>query len=365
MSEIKVSKLTSRAGTGAPDFSQGVKISGTASTLLAPTRTESATEPESPSNGDTWYDTDNDTYDVYINDEWKRFIGEGSGGAVWYGDRGVIAGGVLNNGNRVSDIRYFDITTTGNTTDFGDLTQGRLAASTSGDGTYATFTGGNISSNTNIIDYITVATVGNATDFGDMRIAGRNGPQGIGDGTYGIFSGNYANTNNIDYITIAVPSNSTAFGDLTVKRDYSAGHSDGTSGFICGGNTQSNIIEYITIATTGNGTDFGDLTQGRTTTGGGDLTRAVIGGGETTVNVNTIDYFATATAGNATDFGDMTLARRYMASTTNFTRVVWAGGFSHTNVMDYVVVQTTGNATDFGDLFNNINSPFGVSGAAA
>lgn len=78
MSEIKVSKLTNRAGTGAPDFSQGVKIEGTASTLLAPTRTESATEPTSPSNGDTWYDTDNDTYDVYIDDEWKRFIGESS-----------------------------------------------------------------------------------------------------------------------------------------------------------------------------------------------------------------------------------------------------------------------------------------------
>lgn len=78
MSEIKVSKLTNRAGTGAPDFSQGLKISGTALTLLAPTRTESATEPTSPSNGDTWYDTANDTYDVYINDEWKRFIGASS-----------------------------------------------------------------------------------------------------------------------------------------------------------------------------------------------------------------------------------------------------------------------------------------------
>lgn len=78
MSEIKVSKLTNRAGTGAPDFSQGVKISGTTSTLLAPTRTEGATEPTTPANGDTWYDTANDTYDVYINDEWKRFIGEAS-----------------------------------------------------------------------------------------------------------------------------------------------------------------------------------------------------------------------------------------------------------------------------------------------
>ena len=94
MSEIKVSKLTNRAGTGAPDFSQGVKISGTASTLLAPTRTESATEPTSPSNGDTWYDTDNDYYDIYINDEWKRYIGESTGSSYgWGGDKGYYLRG--------------------------------------------------------------------------------------------------------------------------------------------------------------------------------------------------------------------------------------------------------------------------------
>lgn len=82
MSEIRVPKITNRAGTGKPDFSEGVKISGSDSGLLAPTRTESATEPANPSNGDTWYDTDNDTYDVYINGEWKRFIGAG-GGSAW------------------------------------------------------------------------------------------------------------------------------------------------------------------------------------------------------------------------------------------------------------------------------------------
>ena len=76
MSELSVTKITDRVGTGKVNFSQGFKVAGTLDTTLAPTRTEGNTEPETPVNGDTWYDTDNDTYDVYINGEWKRFLGD-------------------------------------------------------------------------------------------------------------------------------------------------------------------------------------------------------------------------------------------------------------------------------------------------
>jgi hypothetical protein len=82
MSELSVTKITDRVGTGKVNFSQGFKVAGTLDTTLAPTRTEGNTEPETPVNGDTWYDTDNDTYDVYINDEWKRFLGAGGGGTI-------------------------------------------------------------------------------------------------------------------------------------------------------------------------------------------------------------------------------------------------------------------------------------------
>lgn len=83
MSELSVTKITDRVGTGKVNFSQGFKVAGTLDTTLAPTRTEGNTEPETPVNGDTWYDTDNDTYDVYINDEWKRFLGAGGAGGSW------------------------------------------------------------------------------------------------------------------------------------------------------------------------------------------------------------------------------------------------------------------------------------------
>lgn len=91
MSELSVTKITDRVGTGKVNFSQGFKVAGTLDTTLAPTRTEGNTEPATPANGDTWYDTDNDTYDVYINDEWKRFIGAGGGAVSWTVDISQIS----------------------------------------------------------------------------------------------------------------------------------------------------------------------------------------------------------------------------------------------------------------------------------
>ena len=83
MSELSVTKITDRVGTGKVNFSQGFKVAGTLDTTLAPTRTEGNTEPATPANGDTWYDTDNETYDVYINDGWKRFLGAGGVAVNW------------------------------------------------------------------------------------------------------------------------------------------------------------------------------------------------------------------------------------------------------------------------------------------
>lgn len=85
MSELLTTKITNRAGTGSPNFSQGLKISGTDSGLLAPTRTEGDTQPDAltSSNGDTFYDTVNDTYDILIEGAWVRVLGSGGGAASW------------------------------------------------------------------------------------------------------------------------------------------------------------------------------------------------------------------------------------------------------------------------------------------
>lgn len=78
MSDLEIKKITDRAGTGSPNFTNGVKVSGTDSGLLAPTRTEGETQPdaETASNGDTFYDTVNDTYDILTEGAWTRVLGE-------------------------------------------------------------------------------------------------------------------------------------------------------------------------------------------------------------------------------------------------------------------------------------------------
>jgi hypothetical protein len=88
MSSFEIKKITDRAGTGSPNFTNGVSISGTDSGLLAPIRTEGDTQPdpETSSNGDTFYDTVNETYDILVEGAWTRVLGAGGGAANWVVD---------------------------------------------------------------------------------------------------------------------------------------------------------------------------------------------------------------------------------------------------------------------------------------
>ena len=74
---------------------------------------------------------------------------------------------------RLAQIDYNTIATLGNGQDFGDLTQSRMGLGAVASSTRAVFTGGNgspadPSTVYNNIDYVEFATTGNATDFGDM-----------------------------------------------------------------------------------------------------------------------------------------------------------------------------------------------------
>ena len=103
--------------------------------------------------------------------------------------RGVIAGGQTNAPSNGTDaIDFLTIATTGNTTDFGNLTDGRRRGSGLSNSIRGVFTGGYDPSNKNIIDYITIATTGNAQDWGDLIAADdneRNGDQGATSDCHG------------------------------------------------------------------------------------------------------------------------------------------------------------------------------------
>lgn len=377
MSEVKgISTITNRAGTGAVDFSNGVNISGSDSGLSGFKHTEGATEPTSPSNGDTWWDTENEVYQIYVNDTWTTYIGASSS-AVWYGDRALFAG----NYTATYTIEYIDITTTGNSTDFGDLLNDRDNSVGLSDGTYGVFAGGyHASDDRTEIDYVTIATTGNATDFGDLTV-GRDLSSGVANSTRGVIIAgrDVSNTsiNTMDYVTIATPGNATDFGDAAyAMRQASGGASDGTYGVIASGNYINEAMQYITIDTTGNATffgydnaitDFGNTRASSATTS--DTTRGVIGGGGQTI-CNDITYFTIATTGNTTDFGDLTRTHKQLGATSNGTRAVFAGGYDTTspfkyNIIDYITIQTTGNATDFGDLLEAKRDLGATSGNAS
>ena len=83
--------------------------------------------------------------------------------------RGGRGRGVL--GGNDNTMEYITIATTGNATDFGDLTvvRGLLAGMSSP--TRGVFAGGSQPTTMNTIDYVTIATTGNASDFGDMVVA--------------------------------------------------------------------------------------------------------------------------------------------------------------------------------------------------
>ena len=167
----------------------------------------------------------------------------------------------------------------------------------------------------NVIQYVTIASTGNATDFGDLSAA-RTSSCGLASTTRGVIAKGSDSAGNgldiIEYVTIASTGNMTDFGDAvnSTAKIFDGGASNSTRGIIAGG-TINTDIEYITIASTGNATDFGDCTVSgfaKYANSGGDI--VVIAGGVAAVDEgsnrrDTIDFVNILTTGNCSDFGDL------------------------------------------------------------
>lgn len=279
-----------------------------------------------------------------------------SGSVTPQATRGVFAGG--RSPSLTNVIQYIEISTTGNATDFGDISVASAYLAGCASSTRGLFAG--VVTGTKSIEYITISTTGDATYFGDLIGGTYNFGAACNSSTRGII-GVGSNSNVISYVTIASTGNAIDFGDLlnaTTVQVYSSCSSP-TRGIFAGGNnsggTPINVIQYITIASTGNATDFGDLLSNASDGAAcSNSTRGLIvlayNGSST---VNNIEYITIATTGNATDFGDLTFADIWqMDACASSTRGVIGGGgfFSDTNVIQYVTIANTGNTTDFGDL---------------
>ena len=270
--------------------------------------------------------------------------------------RALVGGGSVP-GNSTA-IDYFEIISSANAQDFGDLTVTgqHTACSSATRGVFA------MGSNNNTIDYVTISTTANAIDFGDRTVA-LNGPGALSNNIRGVFLGGGSpspQSDVMDYITIATTGNATDFGNLSVDSKNACGLASPTRGVIAmGGDPLTNTIDYITIASAGNASDFGDTVQaGEGYAGSSSNTRGVWSGGYVQpANQNVIQYITIASTGNAADFGDLDrLTCQSGAGTSNSLRGFTMGGFTPspsttaTNTMDYVTISTLGDATDFGDL---------------
>ena len=138
--------------------------------------------------------------------------------------RGIFAGGEgdspYNNG--INNIQYFTISTTGNFTDFGDLT----TVFSRGDGTSSQTRGivysgkRHPASYSNTVDFITIASTGNAANFGDAATAVTN-VAATSNSLRAVFGGGYVpggNVADINYLEIQSQGNAVSFGDLTAAR---------------------------------------------------------------------------------------------------------------------------------------------------
>lgn len=280
----------------------------------------------------------------------------------------LFAGGYATARSNVIDT--IDIATTGNATDFGDLTVARLnlSAASNGANNRAVFAGGSDATHTNnMIDYVSMASAGNAVDFGDLAQPAQS-LGGTSNGTNGraVFGGgamiNPPYFSQLEYITISTTGNAATFGNLSATRSNLAATSNATNnrGVFSGGmySSDMNVIDYITISTTGNAIDFGDLTtvtQQHAALSSGENNRGIFGGGSPS-NKTLTSYINISSTGNATACsGGLTVGRSRVSGTSNGVgnRGVFGGGTTGTavsNVLDYLTINTASTTQDFGDL---------------
>jgi len=373
MSTLKVDTLKN-GSSSAIDFPQNLKVGGAG---VIQGYTVSSSEPSSPTTGDFWWNSSDEKLYRYINGEFKEITVAPS--VTNYGDRGFSIGDY--NETAADRIHYWDISTASNAALFGNLIQNSHIAAACTSGVYAFRCGGSntnsSSQRVNTIERWTCATTGNSSDFGDLT-ATCFWSSGHSDGTTGIVNHGQGSSynNNIDKFTMATAGNATDFGDTTAARSHIAVAANLTRMVNMGGQnasgTKLNTIDYITIASAGNATDFGDLIAGNMYHAGmgtGSGNRALSTGGRPASSYyDGIEYIDIDTPGNATDAGNLLTGIGYHGATSNATKGHAYGGYSSSGEygeIQQTILATGANATDHGDLLIDDEYQTSTSGNAS
>ena len=278
--------------------------------------------------------------------------------------RAVVSGGFGASPHPIRTVMdMFEIATTGNAVDFGNMAidnaQGAIAASSTRGvvGGYRTNTPSSNTATSNMY-YFNFSSSGGVSDFGDFPVAMME-RQASGNNTRGIFFGGIVSPlgqKTIEYITMATTGGASEFGELIKwSSNCHATIASPTRAVNISGAYSSCVMEYVTIATTGNAVHFGETGRWNAEPGGAsNSTRGIFCGGYISpAQINTIEYITIATEGNTVDFGDLTFATNQQSAAASSTRCCFIGANAGTalgNTIQYVTIATTGNAIDFGDM---------------
>ena len=316
--------------------------------------------------GSIRFNTDSSKMEIYNGEQWWE-IDSTSPELQTGGARGLVAAGYTHSPTFTdfNTIDYFNISTTGNAIDFGDISQDKfdLAGQTSSR-TRAIFGGGYEGGQPrrNSIDFVTIASTGDSQDFGDLTRTS-NAHSACSNQTRAIYAGGYFPSNNktniIDFVTIATLGDAKDFGDLIQQTRNTGSCASPTRAVWAGGtvdapsNDRQNVIQFVTISTTGNSADFGDLLSARNTPyGASNAIRGCLsyGYGPSSPHAsNAVEFITIASLGNAQDFGDATTSNNHKNGVSSSIRILWAGD-GGSNTIQYAQIMSAGNFIDFGDL---------------
>ena len=328
--------------------------------------------PSKPKPGQLYYNYDLKTIEFHDGYGWRQADYTTRSG------RALIAGGNSAPGSPAytSVIQSYNITTLGNTINFGDRTTTAGGVAGFSNGTRAVFGGGLTPTYISTIDYASTQSGGTAVSFGTFLNGTAHAYRGAASSsTRGIFlsgyTGSATNTNAIEYIQISTTGNGVEFGQTTTDsgkgRRSTSALSSPTRVILAGGYSDTYISEmdYITISTLGNSLSFGDLTLNAFGAEGvsNTIVGAFGGGRDATAFNTTIDYLQISTTGSTSQFGDLTVATTQSAGSSNNTRGVFAGGYNpgYNETMSYISFDSKGDSIDFGNLSLPVHKAAGTS----
>ena len=322
MSEFKVTSITNRDGSHGPQICGVVTFTGSGLTL-----------PNGGLSGGrgrmvTYGGSDSSSYFNSMNVIQIATLGS----AIDFGDASKVNGfssgmasstrGVFKQGrgapSYTDTLEFVTFSSLGGVTEFGtDLGASQDSSASSANGIRGIF--GNGTSYDAKIQSITLTTTGDTSEFGTLSQGlYMGGGAGGGSPTRGFFFGGREQppsttvVKDIETVSFASGGAASKFGDLTVGRRAIAAVTNSTRAVMCSGDLadgQINVMDYITITSEGNALDFGDITRQPHGygAGGSSRTRGVITGCDSSPT-DSIDFITFSTTGNATDFGDTTYA---------------------------------------------------------